>query len=970
MSKKSLIASLIVGAITTLSLGVYTLVSAIIALTTPHHSTQALAYTDTTLVNGVFEELVIGDFANYSEEEGTLEIKYEGEEKLLEYNADSRTYTLAKDSNGYTLAFGETAHAGDKVEFVAKATIDKYGSTITYNVAVYHQGTGASADDAYIVANAEGLKSVAADVDRDESALRLNKFVKVVEDVDMAGVEYSPIGKLRSYKGDFDGNGKTIKNLSIVINENNYKDYLRYNSDANRFVMYLGLFGWTGSQNTSAKIHGVAMSNATIKVEDTVLDELDGVITVGETSAKFGLLRAGLLVGDAYNTIVDGAYTYEVQKINEESGEPLVDEEQNPVMETKTGVATIAGSVCGLQYNAGFESIVNKSAFGGLVGVAETGAVTGAESAGLYTNYNVVVNMKTSDAQDYDWNGGVFGLVIGTSSHRIAAQDLKVVLNAETQFHQYKYVGGVAGYAGYLDAEAIEVSTSIVDADGATVQDLNAIVGVESYTSTSDAAKAFSEVSGVVARTYNSLYSNVKSTANIALWTKVSAGFVYAEDTTLENVTTSGVITGYNVSGLAHTTKNCEIGYQNTETEALVASNITLYGHDAVALVDYANNTNIKAEGSVKAVSDITAFGYRVVKTQKNNICHSSGLVGYFYSSDKVASNEYELSGFAVETTIKNGVDMAGVVAYLGQQDDATASPEVHYASVKVANISVEADFEAYSQADYTSAHKVGGAVATVYGNATLDHVDASVNFNKNHGAGSYGAAMFGGLVARVGGPVEITYCSTEGYAYINDTIYKITLSPASNPTELREFKQILAGGLVGAVARFTDVAFAPGTHPRYDVAVDGYAVGDTRDELLAVSASDIQITNNTANVDIDIAYVEQYDATANNAMYGGGYKARSAGSLIGLFLSEGTTALNTNHAYGVVNADHATFNVGTNLHGIVSTSGYGAYNAGSKTYANTTPVVVGCTSDLVNSGIYSALWGMPSVEEKPDVVA
>ena len=45
MAKKGLITSLILGAVLTLSLGVYTLVSAIIALTAPIHRNEAVAYT-------------------------------------------------------------------------------------------------------------------------------------------------------------------------------------------------------------------------------------------------------------------------------------------------------------------------------------------------------------------------------------------------------------------------------------------------------------------------------------------------------------------------------------------------------------------------------------------------------------------------------------------------------------------------------------------------------------------------------------------------------------------------------------------------------------------------------------------------------------------------------------------------------------------------------------------------------------
>lgn len=937
MSKKSLIASLIFGAIATLSLGVYTLVSAIVALTTPHHNKEALAFTDTTLVNGVREELVIGDFVNYSEEDGTLKIEYQGEDKLLEFNAEDKTYTLAKDSEGYSIAFGPSATAGDKVSFVVVATTDKYGSTITYDVSIYHQGSGASAEDPYIVANAEGLKSVAADVDSNPSEL-YDGYVKVVEDVDMAGETYSPIGKQYPFEGHFDGNGKAIKNLAIVVNQDNYQDYLRYDANADKFVMTLGLFGWTGTNTSSAEIKGVALSNASIFVDDNVKDALAGNVTVGEHTATFHHMRAGLLIGEAYNTVVDGSY---------------VDGEE-------TLVATVAGSISGLQVKANWtddvEEPTHQSAFGGLVGVAETNDAS-TVAAGSFKNYKVDVSMRTSAGQVYDYNGGVFGLVLGANGHVVEAKDIEVTLAAQTQFHQYKYVGGFAAFSRYIDADNLTINVKAVDSDGATVQDLNNIIASETYSA--DDFEAFSKVAGVAVYANNSVYSNVNSTANISLWTRLSAGFVSVKSSELENVITSGTLVGYNVSGLVHTVQNSEISYANDAEEALVAANINLFGHDAVALVDNAKNTNIKATGKVSVVSDIQAYGYRVVNDQKNNIVHSSGLVGFFFADDAETSHEYELSGFDIKTVINNGVDMAGVVTYLGQQNG--------YAAVKVANINVEADLIAYGEANYTSAHKVGGAVATVYGNATLDTVKADVNFNKDHGTGSHGAAMFGGLVARVGGKVAITNCETEGYAYINDSFYRITLENTTTHVQ-SEFKQILAGGLVGAIAGFTTEAVEPGKHPVYAAATeDGFAKGDTRDELLSIGmgAGAVVITGNKANVDIDIAYVQTYDGT--NAMFGGGYRARSVGSLIGLILNSGnsTTNLSTNHAYGIIAANKETYNVGTATNGIFSTCGFGSYNAAQGTYTYSTAKVVGCTYDLINSGDYNALWAMPSVEEK-----
>ena len=67
MAKKGLIPSLILGAVLTLSLGVYTLVTAIVALTTPVHTSYSYAYTS---------EQTITAFSKYSTDDGNLEIQY------------------------------------------------------------------------------------------------------------------------------------------------------------------------------------------------------------------------------------------------------------------------------------------------------------------------------------------------------------------------------------------------------------------------------------------------------------------------------------------------------------------------------------------------------------------------------------------------------------------------------------------------------------------------------------------------------------------------------------------------------------------------------------------------------------------------------------------------------------------------------------------------------------------------------
>ena len=57
------------------------------------------------------------------------------------------------------------------------------------------------------------------------------------------------------------------------------------------------------------------------------------------------------------------------------------------------------------------------------------------------------------------------------------------------------------------------------------------------------------------------------------------------------------------------------------------------------------------------------------------------------------------------------------------------------------------ANLTSYSEANYSSTHKAAGAVATVYGNATINNVEVKdVQFNKEHAAGKYRPRVNGGF--------------------------------------------------------------------------------------------------------------------------------------------------------------------------------------------------------------------------------
>ena len=96
-------------------------------------------------------------------------------------------------------------------------------------------------DDIYHIYNADGLKAWASNTDV------LNKDVILEKDIDLTGVEWTPVGSDMNtgYAGEFNGNGKFIYNLTINSTESN-----------------VGFFG--GGLAAGGTVHDVKFANAQV----------------------------------------------------------------------------------------------------------------------------------------------------------------------------------------------------------------------------------------------------------------------------------------------------------------------------------------------------------------------------------------------------------------------------------------------------------------------------------------------------------------------------------------------------------------------------------------------------------------------------------------------------------------------------------------------------------------------------------
>ena len=147
---------------------------------------------------------------------GTMEDHYcfYDEHKTLRANAFSRI--------GYTFAGWNTEPDGSGTAFTDQQVVyhltDQPNVTITlyaqWNVIPW-EGNGTSADDPYLIIYPSQLLKLADDVNGGTDAY-YNKYFKLGADINMYGVTFNGIGNFEhSFNGYFNGNNKTIGNLTI-----------------------------------------------------------------------------------------------------------------------------------------------------------------------------------------------------------------------------------------------------------------------------------------------------------------------------------------------------------------------------------------------------------------------------------------------------------------------------------------------------------------------------------------------------------------------------------------------------------------------------------------------------------------------------------------------------------------------------------------------------------------------------------
>lgn len=856
MSKKGLLSSLIIGLVLTLALGIYTIVSVVNPGrgTQPGNTTISMAFRtgDTTDV-----------FSGYSEEDGTLTF-------TLPEGAEISPLTYRAETDKY-----EATSAG---ELTAVVKLDSKGNTRTYNIKVYEQGTGESADSPIIIANTNHLVELANNFNASVNAVAPS-YVKLVADIDLTGINWMPIGyKGHEYSGEIDGNGYAIQNLTISVNADNYQSYIKTYVDPDdsvtRAFIDLGLFGTLREAN----VKNLGLTNAVINVSSDVYDLITGETPEGAEYSGIARLSVGTLAGFANYVNVAG-----VDEVR-----PEVTSRINAYSYSNEGYANGVGGLFG---GAGNVQIDNYDIRITIINNLEK--IKGNRIGG-------VVGYLTTDLDSTALHGEL------TAEDKNVINNIDVSFTATLLYRNNALVGGVAGNAYNADILNSTVSYfKVVDSTNIitdTVEDVTRVGGVVGQLYTY-ALSGTSGANSSLNTHYESSIQNVNvQNMDVYMVGGEIGGLIYnagsrsasAGNVTIVDSTVQGTITGFAVGGFVYNVNpNTSITYTKAFEAPVVDVNITANMSGGFAFFNFGTITGFvddnQAKTEVKVVT--TGMGSRIDNALTDEMLYSlktssyaAGFVAQTYTYNNVRPS---ISNFSVKFTATNSANYAGVAQIVRS---ATIS------NMDVNSYVTSNTFTNTSGTSFSTTYMIGGAVNRAYEGTTLENINVIVNANQDvDRTVKYGGAIFGGVVARYfgdgldGAGLTINNCVVGGSVYVNYSYWQSQFEAGTaNAYTLDMF---LAGGIVGAMQAETQTG-----------------AGEYIDALAPVAIANTLITNNNVS-ELDI-YV---DFVSETVMGSQGYRVRAIGSLLGMLNTapgdETVLDLSTNMVAAVeITADTTTF--------------------------------------------------------------
>ena len=662
--------------------------------------------------------------------------------KKVDLGYDVTTATAAIVYNSETGVY-EAKNATEST--INGSAVDKAGRTYDLHIDVFAQGTGASADSPWVIANANHVNEFSSLINDDDDSNN-PAFAEVKANIDMANKSgaFRPIGTIQhAYTGKIEGNNKTISNLSISVNAANYEDYAVEDNYSKKHLL-LGLFGYVAE----CEIKNVGLSNEKI----TISEDLCAAIDADADGLNMRRVAVGgvAAVATASSKIVSTTNTQVSNTINAFSY-------------TKAGDLAYHG-------------------VGGVVGYLNANS----EVSGLVVNTKITANkpvIEKAPANEQSFVGGI----VGYAKNCAKIENLNVTLTAKTTYNNCARIGGVAGY---LNSSHI-LSTTVA---GVGISGNETFRQIANTYANEDAADKITMIGGVVSfiDSNSSVEDVVVNNASIDVKAKVG-GVAFGNEGIIEDAKVNGTLIGFSVGGVAFENdgtirytsefsgKTVNGTLKGVYVGGLVASNLgTIDGK--ISGTDYA-----EVDVYVKSVSGVVEGGEAALMAATKT-AYVAGLAAF---------NANEITNFKVNATVADGLNMAGLVGVMGKCDvaDTTARTAV-LSNITAANIEIISNNSTSTSTTYS----IGGAVNNVYAGSTIDNVNIAIAVNQSRiSTHKYGAAFVGGLVARIyENGVTITNNTVSGSVYTNFTNYSQVVGET-------KYDQMNLGGFIGTIAGYTD---------------------------------------------------------------------------------------------------------------------------------------------------------------------
>lgn len=604
-----------------------------------------------------------------------------------------------------------------------KESISVVNGSVVYTCAinVYEKGEGTQ-EKPYNIVDAEDLITLVAENE--------GEFAYYAQQCDLdlsAYASWTPIGKLTApFIGSYNGNGYAVKNMSIVVTEENMSNYIdnaQVVAGRNGSMLTTGFFGLVGDPqgNNISEISNISVVNAKI---DTTAIETEEVRSNIQLTQSY----VGVLAGFVVNTTVSG------------TAEEVV----------STVTSTINSSIfCD-------DTTSTRGAVSAFIGGAKASTISGFAVKSEITAKNPGLVQPVDGGYKY-YGATVVGLVGRVQDSNI--EDFTVELSVTARNYENTIISGAIGY----------VTDTNTDNTIRNIEVNNLLVKLTTYSYTSNKAGI---IAGAVAGNLNEQCViedvNVNNAIVNAIGTGQVSGIIDVNYGTVKNCTVSGLFKGSIVAGVVNTNYGT-VTYDDNIEKAYAVDDVKLVGQTKVGGVAVYNYGTLSGSESLTQIK--ATLEWSIVRKDFDSHKNEFMMAGIAVVN---AGESAVIENFYTVTFLKDVVNAGGVVGWFGSY---TAVNGTQYEGGSIKNVVVNASIRTIAgQTGITTysgqSDVVGGVVAIACETAkALEIADVtgvvSLNYNV---AGTYGVNVFGTIIGKSLANVNIT--SSDATATIEATVF------------------------------------------------------------------------------------------------------------------------------------------------------------------------------------------------------